>query len=149
MRKKMAYVLVIALVAMVFTAVPMNVSAQTTIYILPGGDVDPASAPIHRDGDYYTFTDNIYDPIVIQKPGITLDGAGYSLDGMGAGFRAVWLLGLTGVTVTNLNVQGWFIGIQLITSTDCTITGNAISDITRAGTALIGMADNNIVSDNT
>lgn len=149
MRKIMAYLMVVVLVAMVFTAIPMNVSAQTTIYILPGGDVDPASAPIHRDGDYYTFTDNIYDPIVIQKPGITLDGAGYTLDGMGAGFRAVWLLGQSGVTVTNLNVKGWFIGIQLITSSDCVITGNTVSGIARAGTALIGMANNNLVSDNT
>ncbi len=150
MRKKLALLMVVSLVGMTLAAVPMNVGATYVgdITILPGGGVSPAGAPINVVGTEYILTDDIQGSITIQEPGITLNGAGYIMDGMGAGFRAVFLGGMHHVTVMNLNVRGWFIGIQLITSTDCTITGNTVSDITRAGTAMIGGANNNLVSGN-
>jgi parallel beta-helix repeat protein len=150
MRKKLALLMIISLVGMTLATIPMNVGAAYVgdITILPGGGVSPAGAPIDVVGTEYILTDDIHGSITIQEPGITLNGAGYMLDGMGAGFRAVFLFGMNHVTVKNLVVQGWFIGIQLIASTDCTIMGNTVSDITRAGTALINSANDNVISGN-
>jgi len=53
----------------------------TTIFIQPDGAVNPANTPIQRNGDIYTLTGNVYDPILVQKSNITLDGAGYILKG--------------------------------------------------------------------
>ncbi len=63
-----------------------SIQASETIYIRPDGSVDPATAPILRDGDVYTFTDNIYGSningtIVIQKSNIIIDGVGYAIYG--------------------------------------------------------------------
>jgi len=61
-----------------------SVRASGTIYIRADGSVDPPDAPIHRDGDLYTLTDNITcdaDGIVIDRNDTTLNGAGYTLRG--------------------------------------------------------------------
>ena len=74
-----------ALLFLLSIAIPMLVStaasavSTTTIFIQPDGTVNPSNVPIQRNGDIYTFTANVYDPILVQKSNVTLDGAGYSL----------------------------------------------------------------------
>ena len=53
-------------------------TSTTTIFIQSDGTVNPQNVPIQQQGDTYTFTGNVYDPILIQKSNVTLDGAGYS-----------------------------------------------------------------------
>ena len=63
------------------------VEAMETIYIRADGSIDPLTAPIQRDGNFYTLTGDIssdYDGIVIEKDGVTLDGGGYTVHGTGA-----------------------------------------------------------------
>jgi hypothetical protein len=55
------------------------------------GSIDPSTAPIQHNGDFYTFTSNISASIAIHKSNITLDGAGYTLQGNGG----------TGIDLTN------------------------------------------------
>lgn len=57
-----------------------------TIYIRADGSIDPTTAPIQRNGDMYTLTDNItsdFDGIMIERNNMTLDGAGYTVEGGG------------------------------------------------------------------
>ena len=58
--------------------------ASETIYIRADGSIDPDTALIQRDGNIYTFADNIYyDEIVVERDNIVVDGAGYTLQGSG------------------------------------------------------------------
>jgi parallel beta-helix repeat protein len=171
--------MVLALVLMAFAAVPLNMGAEEsepevlwsseepteslgghyepcevedlgTVYINSVGDIVPLSAPISKVGDIYTLTGNINDNIVIQKSGITLDGDGYTVKGTWAiGVFAVYGNGLTDVTIMDLIVKEFFVGIRLDYTSDSTITGNTVSDITRGGIVLWGdTATDNTVSKN-
>jgi parallel beta-helix repeat protein len=122
---------------------------RTTVFIQSDGSVSPANLPIERNGDLYTFTADIYDPILIQKSNIILDGAGYSLIGpltetekqaeqiIGLGPNATkqvpYIIGLDldtnvmGVTVKNLNIKSFSIGAYIRT-TENRLEGNAVTD---------------------
>lgn len=125
-------------------------SAQT-ICINPDGSVSPQTAPIQHDGDKYTFTDNVYSPIVINKDNVTIDGAGYTLRGPYNGTQTdLWIIGIgsnetssnetkipwtvgidlpsgcSNLTVENLNIQNFSIGLYLWTPNN-RIIGNGIS----------------------
>jgi len=63
---------------------PVKSQEGTIIYILSDGSIDSSGVevPIQRDGNVYTFTDNIMDyPLVIQCNDITVDGAGFTISG--------------------------------------------------------------------
>ncbi len=124
-------------------------TSSTTIFIQPDGTINPQNIPIQRNGDTYTFVGNVYDPILIQKSNITLDGAGYSLIGtlteeqknseplLGAGsnttFTVLYVIGVdldknvSGVTIKNVNIGNFSVGIYVRT-TQNTLIDNKISD---------------------
>jgi len=65
-----------------------QVKAIETIYIRANGSIYPSTPLIQRNGDLYTLTGNIgssADGIVILRNNVTLDGAGYTLQGSGSG----------------------------------------------------------------
>jgi hypothetical protein len=124
----------------------------STVFIRADGSVSPTSAPIVQNGNIYTFTDNLYAAIKIQKSNIVLDGAGYTLSGPYNGTAMdVWLIGqgpnqlpngslaqyvigidlaspsVEGVTIENLNVKNFSIGMYIWTKNN-TIIGNGVSD---------------------
>jgi len=101
---------------------------SSPIYIRADGSVDPPSAPILRNVNLYTLTDNIYSyaptAIVIEKNGITLDGAGYTIQGSsGVGID---LSGRTDVTVKNAVIKSFSYGIKLSNSLSNFIQGNSL-----------------------
>ncbi|UCE74711.1 MAG: right-handed parallel beta-helix repeat-containing protein [Methanomassiliicoccales archaeon] len=132
MRKTIAFVTVIALMAMVLATVPGSVSADYSgdITINADGSITPSDAPITRQGCTYTLTDNIYGTITIQKSRITLDGDGYSVIGAWTGF-GVFVEYMAGVTVKNLQVEAFFYGILIGYSNGVTIEGSAVSNCYR------------------
>jgi parallel beta-helix repeat protein len=100
----------------------------------------------------YTFTDNLYGAIKIQKSNIVLDGADYTLSGPYNGTATdMWVIGegpnqlvngtfaqyilgidlasasVEGVTIENLNVKNFSISMYIWTKNN-TVTGNAVSD---------------------
>jgi hypothetical protein len=124
----------------------------STVFIRADGSVSPTSAPIVQNGNTYTFTDNLYAAIKIQKSNIILDGAGYTLSGPYNGTAMdVWLIGqgpnqlpngtlaqyvigidlasptVEGVTIENLNVKNFSIGMYIWTKNN-TITSNGVSN---------------------
>ena len=146
-------ILAISLVAGFIFAEP-NPSRQLSlqsIFIRQDGSVYPPNVPIQRNGEVYTFTDNIYGTVKIQKSNIVLNGAGYTLSGPYNGSQAnVWAVGdgpnqspdlvaqyiigidlgaetVEGVTIQNLNIKNFSIGMYMWTKNN-TVTHCAASE---------------------
>lgn len=163
--------LLVCICCLIFLA-PANAQiTSTTVFILPDGTVSPSDIPIQRNGDTYTFTSNVYDPILVQKSNITIDGSGYTLRGpltayqintqqiLGLGPNATitvpYIIGLdfnasvAGVTVKNLNISNFSIGLYVRTTHNL-IIDNGFSD-NIVGVLLSGSANNitkNYIADN-
>jgi parallel beta-helix repeat protein len=146
---------------MIIFAKPASSQVQLeTIFILPDGTVNPSNVPIQNNGNFYTFTDNVYDPILVQKSNVTIDGAGYSLIGplteaerksepvLGTGPNTTlppYIIGLdcdktvSGLTIKNLNVNNFNVGVYIRTTRN-TLIDNAVSANT-VGVLLSGSAN--------
>jgi parallel beta-helix repeat protein len=101
--------------------------ADRTIYIRADGTVDGTNK-ILREGNVYTFTDNISDAIVVEKDDVVVDGAGYSIQrtaGIGAGIN---LMERTNVTAKNIEISGFFYGVYLNSSIKNTLENNTMRD---------------------
>jgi hypothetical protein len=144
---------------------------KTTILIQPDGTISPSSEPIQRAGDKYIFTADVFDPILIQKSNITIDGAGYALIGplteaeknaqppLGLGpdyqYNVPYIIGLdmnktvNGIKIENLNIKNFNIGVYLRTTRNsfinCGVTG-CIEGILLTGSANI--IEHDYISDN-
>ncbi len=77
--KKFSTFVLILLVCSVWVAIGNIglVKADGTIYITADGTVE-GTDKIQRNGDIYTFLNNISGSVVVQKGFITIDGSGTS-----------------------------------------------------------------------
>lgn len=116
---------------LVFGVALRPVRAMEAIYILSDGSIAPSSAPIIRDGDVYTLSGNITSDVnglVIERSNMTLDGAGYTVQGTGVLYsKGVYLYGTHNVTVKNITIAAFSYGIFLNSSSDNTICKNSIT----------------------
>ena len=121
-----------------------------TIYIRADGSVDPPTAPIQSEGDFYTFTDNVYAPIVVQRSNVVIDGDGFTLQDAGYGYYSIGfgLYGIGNVTIQNTNIKGFGFGIWVDSSSNNTITGNNIANNGFFGIRLESSYYNNTISKN-
>ena len=143
-----------------FSSSTTSATTTTTIFIQPDGAITPSNEPIQRNGDVYTFTGNITDPILVQKSNVTLDGAGYSLIGpltlaerksepiLGLGPNTTlppyiigldWDKNVSGLTIKNLNIEDFNIGVYIRTTKN-TLIDNSVSGNT-VGVLLSGSAN--------
>lgn len=108
---------------------PVNATGGT-IYIRADGSIDPPTADITTtDNVTYTFTDNIFDFIVVERDNIVIDGAGYALQGTGAQGTLISLTGRTNVTIRNAQISNPYgYAIWLDHSSHINISGNNITD---------------------
>ncbi len=123
-----------------------------TIVIQENGKIYPADAPIQIDGDTYVLTQDINDPILIEKSNIIFNGAGHALigplteaqhkygqvTGWGPDYEeeVPYIIGIdvnddvSGVVITDLTVYNFSIGayIRSINNTlqDCSIYNNIV-----------------------
>jgi len=148
MRRTMAYFLVVVLVVMVFSAMSTSVSGEYVgnVEILADGTVDPADAPISVAGMIYTLTDDISGMIRIRMSGITLDGAGHTVDGSGGG-PGILAVGLTDITIKGFNVKNFGNGIVLAGCGSSTVKENTASGCYDSGIFLVN-SNGNTVKDN-
>jgi len=122
------------------------VKGTGTIYIRADGSVDPDTAPISTaDNTTYTFTDNIYDSIVVKRDNIVIDGAGHTIRGTGSG-RGIYLSYRSNVTIRNIEIKGFDTGIWLHYSSNNTIPGNNITN--NSFGIVLGYSTNNRISEN-
>jgi len=127
-------VLALALTLLVGTLnVAFNVQkakASGTIHIRADGSLDPPDAPISTvDNVTYTLTGNITsdtDGIVIERNNIVVDGASYTVQGTGSG-TGIALSGRSNVTIRNVVIKKFFLGIELKRSTNNAVYGNDIT----------------------
>ena len=148
----LALVLVLAvLVLVVFFAMQQPTSARPRVLILPNGNVEPASAPIHRDVNVYTFTDDVYAELVIERSDVVINGSGFTLHGPYNGTQEnLWIIGegsdqvspgmqipysvgvdlsgdASGLTITDLNIMNFSIGTYIWT-TNNSFVGNSVAE---------------------
>ena len=110
------------------------VEASGTIYIRADGSVE-GTDKIQRDGNVYTFTDNLYDSLVVERDNIVVDGAGYSIEGSYTGLAqspegiGILVESRSNVTISDVAIQYFRYGICINSSsknriTKCNITNN-------------------------
>jgi len=122
------------------------VRGSGTIYIRADGSINPPTASIQRDGDLYTFTDNIYDSIVIERSNIIIDGNKYTLQSSG-GWGGFHLSGINNVTIKRTNIKGFVAGVYLYAASNNTISGNNITN-NGDGIRIMGSSNNTIDGNN-
>jgi len=125
------------------------VKAEATIYIRADGSIDPPTPLITTaDNVTYTFTDNIYDEIVVERNNTVIDGNGYTLQGTGAyASKGINLSSRSNITSKNTNIKDFSYGILLSESSNISITGNNITNNSWGGIGLSG-ASNSTISGN-
>jgi hypothetical protein len=142
--------LAIIVLAVLLTGLVNSQATLPIIHIKSDGTIDPSSVAIQRNGNTYTFTGDVYaQTISIEKEGITIDGAGYTLMGPYNGSQTKWIIGggpnqeptnetfsigidtitdaINGLTIKNLNIKNFSIGIYLWSPNNLA-TGNAITN---------------------
>ena len=137
---------------------PVMSQSSGTIYIRSDGTVE-GTDKIQRDGNVYTFTNNIYDSIVVERDNIVVDGAGYTLQGP---FRGIYLESRNNVTIKNVEIKteldryGYAFCITLKGCSNITISGNNItapynpqSEVCSVRCIFLEFSSNNIISGNT
>jgi parallel beta-helix repeat protein len=152
MRRMLPIILLISLIVSMFTLSLniQNVEAGGTIYIGSNGSVDPPTANVTSlDNMTYTFTDNNYDQIVIQRDNIVVDGSEYTLQGSGVEDSiGMDLRYRSNVTIKNVRIEDFWIGIHIDHSSSCHITGNDVGSIGRYGILLWSSSGNSISENN-
>ncbi len=113
--------------------------AKAVIYLIPSDTTIGTWDPVTRT---YTLTKDVDDTIEVVDSELTLDGAGYTVTGNGGSY-GVYLSGRTGVTIKNLNVQKFCLGILASSSRNITLTDNTASN-NYIGIQLQGCNDNKL-----
>jgi len=97
---------------------------QPAFIIRSDGSVYPPTAPIQRNGDVYSLTDNIIGyTIAVERENIVLDGGGYTLQGNGNS-TGVFIKNLNNMTVRNMEISNFYYGIRLLSDVYMEISGN-------------------------
>ncbi|HXX87815.1 MAG TPA: PKD domain-containing protein [Candidatus Acidoferrum sp.] len=104
--------------------------SEASIYIRSDGSIDPSNAPIARNGDSYLLTGDIINVggISIEKSNIALYGAGHMIypPANFYGEYGIALNGMTNVTIRDVKINSFAIGIDLTDCVNCTIEGNTL-----------------------
>jgi len=124
------------------------VKAIGTIYIRADGSIEGTTDIMTVDNVTYTFTDNINGSIVIERDNIVVDGAGYTLQGTGSGY-GIELSYRSNVTIKNMEIKNFEVGILLSFTSDNTISGNKITAFDSCGIYMDLYAPHNTISGNT
>jgi hypothetical protein len=136
------------------TANPLPPPPILNVYVRNDGTVDPATAPIQRTGNTYTFTNDLTNATIrIQRDNIVINGAGYKLQGNGPMWNtAITLENRSNVVIKNIDIKDYSDSISLTACSNIIIyrnnmltAGNIILD-SSVGNQIVG---NNIVGQET
>jgi len=144
---KSAFLLALLLLSFVLFSLPQIevVKAQGTIYIRADGLVEGTNK-IQRVGDTYSFTDNIYDSIIVERDKVVINGAGYLLQGNNTEYGIK--LETSGVTIKNMKISNYEYAIYIyLTSHNNTIIDNDINGNSR-GIYVRGTSNNTLTGNN-
>ena len=121
MKAYIALVTVCLIVSLSILALPVKAQEPLNLTIKPDGSIEPNTdfTWLQRNGTTYTFIVDIFGTITVQKAGITIDGAGHTLQGNPReSFRGINLVGhdetynsYGNVLVKNLRISNFAEGI--------------------------------------
>ena len=123
----------IGLFTLAFDIKPALAQAETVyiiVYIKSDGSVSPSSAPISSiDNVTYTFTGNmsypVYNGVVVERNNIVINGNGYTVQGNNShSGKGLSLTDISNVTIENANIQDFYYGIYIDSSSNTTVTEN-------------------------
>lgn len=127
------------------------------IYINADGSISPSTAPMYTaDNVTYTLTGNITanaNGIVIERNNIILNGKGYTVRGNNSGNLNDKSVGLnltdtSNVLIEYVNIENFYDGIYLTSSSDNTISRNNVTANGWDGIVIDSFSNNNVVSGN-
>ena len=126
-----------------------------SITINPDGSITPSNAPVVRDGNEYKFTQDTHSPLIIKADNILINGQGHLINGNGTinnlfvlrSHIAVNLANLENVTVHDLDIQNFKIGIFSDNSNNTTLLKNSFIHNSQAILA-VASADTEISENN-
>jgi len=155
---------------LVMTLRVQNVQANGTIYIRTDGSIDPPATPLLSvDNATYTFVDNVYGSIKVERNNITIDGAGHTLQGSGGNTgvslserdnvtiknmeikdfdKGVYLYGSLGITISRCRIRNNAYGIHFSGSSSSSIYGSNITANSKYGVLINLLSTNNLASGN-
>jgi len=144
----MMTLLFIGMFSLAISVKPAKSTWTGTVYIRADGSIDPPDAPIITyDNITYTLTDNITssgDGIVVERDNIIIDGKEHLLSYMNEGeFVGIRLENRKNITVKNLQIQNFGMGILLASSSSHKIFGNEIIN-NKYGIGLLSSTNNSI-----
>jgi len=156
--KKIASAIVLTLLLSGILTPALNIqpveAAMAAVRIMADGSVSPSTAPIQRNGSTYTLTDNIttdYDGIWIQRNNVILDGAGYTVQRAESSVvmsDGIYLQERSNVTIRNIEIKRFFLGIDVSASSGNNISENIITACDVYGIWLSESSSSNTIKNN-
>ena len=100
-----------------------------SVYIRANGSIEPSTAPITIENNIYTLTGDLTNTTIkIERDGIILDGAGYTITGNDIHFHAgVDISDRINVTIRNMDINHFGTGILLNEASKNTLIENKIN----------------------
>ena len=158
MRAHIALLTICLIVSLAILALPVKAQElePLNLTIKPDGSIEPETdfVWLQRNGTTYTFVADIFGTITVQRAGITIDGAGHTLQGnQTVNVRGINLVGhddtfnaYSNVLVKNLRIYNFFEGIYTPSNNNSFI-GNRFEN---AGIHILGgSGEGNVVKTNT
>jgi parallel beta-helix repeat protein len=150
----MLSLLLVCMFTLTFNIQPVK-AAMAAVYIKANGSVYPSTALIQRNGSLYTLTGNIttdFDGIWIERNNVILDGAGYTVqrsEGSVVMSDGIYLRERSNVTIRNIEIKRFFLGIEISASSGNNISGNIITANDMYGIWLSEASLKNVIGSNT
>jgi parallel beta-helix repeat protein len=143
----MLTLLLMGMLTLAFNIQP--VKASGTIYIRADGSVEPDTAPISSvDNVTYTFTDNVYGSVVVERSNIIIDGNRCTLQGPGPEYivTGFCLYSVSNVTIKDTHITGFYLGVLFNLTSYNVLFGNKIVNNMRG--IRLSESLNNVISEN-
>jgi parallel beta-helix repeat protein len=99
------------------------------IYINSDGSVEPSTVPIQRAGNVYTFMSDLTNStITVQRDNIVIDGRGFTISTPDVrSHTGITISDRSNVTIKNVCINQFGVGILLFNSSNNIVTGNRIN----------------------
>ncbi len=152
-KKLLATTIILTLAITMLSTIPMlkanfiPTEPISYIYIRSDGNVEPATPLITASNDVYTLRGDFTNTsIVIERDGITLDGAGYSINGHSTSYgQGVDITNRTNITIKNLVINQFGIGVLMDHSQRNFLSGNKMNTFSAF---MMVNSDNNQITGN-
>jgi parallel beta-helix repeat protein len=165
-RKSLAsLIFALFLISLITVSLPPAKSQPIKNIVINGDGSVTGTNAITQKGNTYTLTENFTSSLVVDKDDIVLNGAGFTIQGSvdiknhtlndqnpdkePLNETAIFLTGRTNVTIKNMGIACFGVGIALVNSLNCTISGNKLySNYGYPGAIFLNNSLNNWITQN-